>query len=246
MTDTSIKASGIVDEMTEKVALIWRGAAAVVLSGSSAAGAAVLGGGPAAIALAACAALAGITIGLLLERTHSARAAKAARMLMFQVADELAQYRVFTQLLRDQGARIIESTSGAATVIVAGLSEMDAAVDHMRLLVEHGASDDCAELRSLVDAVGAPVLGMLGNLQFQDVTQQQIAFLSRLSLLLDDHMMQLAAQLGDRRVLDRIGKFREMFDQALGDCVMDSQRDDHHAASGLAMREDTGLKLEMF
>jgi hypothetical protein len=246
MTDTSIKASAIVGETTELGTLIWLGAAAAALAGSAAAGAAILGGGAPAIALAASVAFAGIVIGHLFGRSRDQRAANAARMLRFRVADELAQYRAFTRLLRDQGARIIESTSGAATVIVAGLSEMDASVDHMRLLVERGASDDGTELRSLVEAVGAPVLGMLGHLQFQDVTQQQIAFLSRLSLLLDDHMMQLAAQLGDRRALDRIGKFKEIFDQALGDCVMDSQRDDHHAASGLAMREGTSSKLEMF
>jgi hypothetical protein len=245
MTDSSTKASAIVGETTKNVTLIWLGAATVALSGSAAVGAAMLGGDEPAIALAATVALAGITVGLLLERTNSARAARVARMLMFQVADELAQYRAFTRLLRDQGARIVESTSGAATVIVAGLSEMDAAVDHMRRLVERGASDD-TELRSLVEAVGVPVLGILGHLQFQDVTQQQIAFLSRLSLLVDDHMMQLAAQLGDRRALDRVGRFKELFDQALGECVMDSQRDDHHAASGLATREDICPKLELF
>jgi hypothetical protein len=59
-------------------------------------------------------------------------------------------------------------------------------------------------------------------------------------------MTQLADQLGDRRSRHRVGKFKELFDEALGDCVMDSQRDDHHAASGLGLREDTGLKLQMF
>ena len=167
-------------------------------------------------------------------------------MLRFRVAGELAQYRAFTRLLRDQGARIIESTSGAATVIVAGLSEMDAAVDHMRMIAERGSSDDGTELRSLVEASAPRLIGMLGHLQFQDVTQQQIAFLSRLSLLVDDHMVQLATHLGDRRAMDRVGRFKELFDEALGDCVMDSQRDDHHAASGLGLREDVSLKLQMF
>jgi len=87
---------------------------------------------------------------------------------------------------------------------------------------------------------------MLGHLQFQDVTEQQIGFIARLSLILDDHMLSLARNLGDRRSEDRIGRFRDMFDQALGDCVMASQRDDHHMASGLAARETVGPKLEMF
>jgi hypothetical protein len=59
-------------------------------------------------------------------------------------------------------------------------------------------------------------------------------------------MTQLADQLGDRRSRDRVGRFKELFDEALGDCVMDSQRDDHHAASGLELREDASMKLQMF
>jgi hypothetical protein len=52
--------------------------------------------------------------------------------------------------------------------------------------------------------------------------------------------------LSERRATDRVEKFKDLFDQALGDCVMDSQRDDHHAASGLEIREATGSELEMF
>jgi hypothetical protein len=246
MTDTRIDASALLSETTRDATLIWLGVAAVAFLGTATAVAAMLGGGAPAVVLAASMALAGVTIGHLLERRRSARAAKAARMLMFRVADELAQYRAFTRLLRDQGSRIIESTTGAATAIVAGLNEMDATVSRMRILADRVASDDVPEFLASLEAVGAPVVEMLGLLQFQDVTQQQIALLSRLSLLLDDHMTQLAAQLGDRRSRDRIDRFKEMFDEALGDCVMDSQRDDHHAASGLELREDTGLKLQMF
>jgi hypothetical protein len=245
-TTAPIRSHRILGEANETFALIGAGVAAVALSGSVAASAADLGGGLRTLALAALLALAGVTIGQLLGRADRRAAAKAACMLMFRVADELAQYRAFTRLLRDQGNRIVETTSEAATAIVAGLNEMDAAVDGMRVLVERGAADESPELSSLVEAAGAPVLGMLGQLQFQDVTQQQIGFLSRLSLILDDRMVQLSRQLGDRRAADRIGKFKEMFDHALSECVMDSQRNDHHAASGLAVREDTCPTLELF
>src|SRR4029079_17876348 len=87
--------------------------AAAALAGSAAAGTAGLGGGAGTIACASFAALAAVAIGHLLARTD-ASAASAAQMLHFRVADDLAQYRAFTRLLRDQGARIIESTSGAA------------------------------------------------------------------------------------------------------------------------------------
>jgi hypothetical protein len=245
MTDATAHVGRACRNPDGKFALLGAIAAAAALSGAAAAGVAGLGGGASTATLAALMSLAGIVIGYLLGRRHGV-AAKNTRVLMFRVADELAQYRAFTRLLRDQGARIVESTSGAAMMIIAGLSEMDAAIDRTRMLADRAASDDVAELRSLVEAVGAPVNNILGHLQFQDVTQQQIGFLSRLSLILDDHMVQLARQLGDRRAVDRVASFKEMFDQALGDCVMDSQRDDHHAASGLAVREDIRSNLEMF
>jgi hypothetical protein len=245
MTNATTKGSSVRDDPDEMLALIKAGAVAAALAILAMGGAAGLGGDVATIALVSCVALAGVAIGHLLGRRDGG-AARATRILMLRVADELAQYRAFTHLLRDQGARIIESTSGAATMIVDGLDEMEAIASRMRLLVDHVASNDLIELRSMVEAVGAPIIGMLGHLQFQDVIQQQIVFLSRLSLVLDDHMTQLSRQLGDRRALDRVARFKDMFDEALASCVMDSQRNDHHAASGLATREAPTPRLEMF
>jgi len=215
-------------------------AVAVALAGSAAAVVLALGGGELALALVSLTSLGGVAIGYVLGREDGPMPG-AIRMLMFRVADELAQYRAFTKLLRDQGERITESTGGAASVIVSGLTEMDANVDRLRAKV-----DETEELRSLVEAIGAPVVDMLGQLQFQDVTQQQIAFLSRLSLIVDQHMIDLAKQLGDRRSMDRVGNFKEMFNKALDDCVMTSQREDHHAAAGIDLQEAGGPKIEMF
>jgi hypothetical protein len=239
MTDATPPAGGL--QGYGKIALIRACAVAAGLSGSAAACAVGLGAGAPAVTLVALLALIAMAIGYLFGRP-----VKATRLLMVRVADELAQYRAFTRLLRDQGARIVESTAGAATMIVAGLNEMDVTLDRMRILSDRVISDDAAELRALVEAAGAPVVAMLGHLQFQDVTQQQITFLSRLSLVLDDHMVRLSRQLGDRRAMDRVGSFKDMFDEALGDCVMEGQRDDHHAASGLGMREAASSKVEMF
>ena len=199
----------------------------------------------AAAALAALVALAGMAIGYRLGRAHGG-VAKAARMLMLRVGGELSQYRAFTRLLRDQGGRIVEITNEAATAIVGGLAEMETAINGLRLLVERGGPDDIAQLPALLDAIGAPVIGMLSQLQFQDVTRQQIAFVARLSLILDDHMRQMSDHLEGRGKRKPVAGFSETFEHALEYCVMDSQRDDHHTALGLAQREDAGSKLELF
>jgi hypothetical protein len=249
MTDTSHRGSKISDATIEQFArtraIAVVGSAAAAVAGGAAAVAVAFGGGVAMASLVALVTFLGMAIGYLLGRRDGG-AVKSASRLMLRVADELVEYRAFTSLLRDQGVRIIESTSGAAAVIIAGLMEMGDALNRMRMLVDRVTTDDATELRTLVEAVDVPVLGLLGQLQFQDITQQQIAFLSRLSLMLDDHMAELSRQLGERRGSDRVDKFKDLFDQALGDCVMDSQRDDHHTASGLDMREAAGSKLEMF
>jgi hypothetical protein len=221
------------------------GGAAVAVAVCVAAAVMILDGTAVAAGLAAILSLGGVLMGYGAGR-KAGPMPSLVRMRMFRIADELAQYRAFTKLLRDQGERITASTSEAATAIVMGLGEMDSNITRIQAIVERDVPGGTNELRLLVDAAGAPVVGLLGQMQFQDVTQQQIAFLSRLSLIVDQHMLDLAHQLGDRRSMDRIGNFKEMFDKALDDCVMTSQRQDHHTAVGLDLQESNGPKIELF
>ncbi len=169
------------------------------------------------------------------------------RLLLFHVIDNLAQYRAFTRLLRDQGQSITRTTEAAAENIANVLTDMDTTLETLAAAVRRdGAGFDRELLVSELRRIRAPIIGILSVLQFQDVTQQQFAFLNRLSVMLDEHMMRLAKQLGDRRATDRVTGFQELFEHALADCVMASQRDDHHAASGSSEREDPGLKVELF
>jgi hypothetical protein len=169
------------------------------------------------------------------------------RLLLFHVVDNLAQYRAFTRLLRDQGKSITQATGTAAENIATVMTDMDITLETLAAAVRRdGVGFNQDLLVSELGRIRAPIIGILSVLQFQDLTQQQFAFLNRLSVILDEHMMRLSRQLGDRRAKDRITGFKEMFERALADCVMASQRDDHHAASGLSTREDPGPKVELF
>lgn len=227
----------------QRFALARTSVAAVVLAGSGTAVVEAVGGGVAVAVFVALVSLAGVAIGYALGR-RDGPTPRAIRLLLFRVSDELTQYRAFTRLLRDQGERITESTSIAAVEIVRALREMDANLDRMRSRIDQ--AEDTRDLRALADAIGAPMVNMLGQLQFQDVTRQQIGFLARLSLIVDQHMIDLAQRLGDRQSMDRIESFKEMFNKALGDCVMTSQRDDYHTAAGLDLHETSGPKVELF
>lgn len=192
-----------------------------------------------ALSLAAAAALGFVATRRLLA------SAQEERMLRYRVADELAQYRAFTRLLRDQGARVTTTTAEAAQAIMAGVQQMEVELSVLRRTAGT-APCEASVLMKLADRIEAPLLGVIGQLQFQDVTQQQLAFLSRLSQLVDQHMIELAQRLGDRRSVDRVGNFKEMFIKAIDECVMTSQREDQRAAVGLDIPEADGPRIELF
>jgi hypothetical protein len=211
--------------------------ALAVFGAVAALGAAVLDGAAAIAFGAACTACAGVA-GLRLGRDA---AMAATRMRLYRVADELAQYRAFTHLMRAQHDRIVELSGDAALSIASGLRDIDGRAVQLAARLE-----DAGGLRAEAEAVAAPVMDMVGKLQFQDVTRQQLGFLSRLSLILDGHMADLALLLGERRSLDRTTRFKELFEQALDDTVMASQRNDHHHAGGDALFEQAGPAVELF
>lgn len=184
-----------------------------------------------------------LAVGIRLGDRHRAR---VVRMRLYRVSDELVQYGAFTRLLRSQGDRITDLTGDAAMVIAQGLNEMDERAVVLARRLEGASAADLPALRDEAAAITTPIVTMVGKLQFQDVTRQQLMFLSRLSLLLDDHIGELCRMLGDRRSLARTARFKELFDAALDETVMASQRNDHHDAAGLDFIEQSGPAVEMF
>jgi len=166
----------------------------------------------------------------------------------YRVADELIQYRAFTQLMRDQGQRIVDLSEQSVTQLATGLVEIDRRLVGLtaRLADPTGADSHPDQIQAELEAMAAPIPGLLAALQFQDVTRQQLMFLSRLSEMFDAHLTELTRLLGDRRSLDRTIRFKEMFDQALDETVMRSQRHDHQVAAGLEPSEPAGPRVELF
>lgn len=211
------------------LAVVGLGAAAALLAGPE--------GGIAALAAGALA-VACYRLG----RRHGAA---EGRMVLFRVADELVQYRAFTRLMRDQGVRVIDQSTEAVTALAIGLTEID---HRATALLERLASEaiDPAALHAAIEEISELAVPLFGQLQFQDVTRQQLTFLARLSRLVDGHIAEMTRLLGDRRALDRTTRFQELFDQALDETVMSSQRDDYHAANGVAQVEATAPRVELF
>lgn len=216
-------------------------AALAALAAAAALGVLAADGGMAAAWAGVMAAVTG-AVGLRLGR---ARQNRVIRTRLYRVADELVQYRAFTQLLRAQSERIVEMSGEAAMELAAGLREMDERAGRLAGRIAAGDGTP-AQWRDEAAAVSAPMVDLLGKLQFQDVTRQQLMFLSRLSLMLDEHMTDLGHMLGDRRALDRTSRFKELFEQAMDETVMTSQRNDHRRAGGIDLFESAGPAVEMF
>ncbi|ABC23131.1 hypothetical protein [Rhodospirillum rubrum] len=191
-----------------------------------------------------CAGIAAAAAFFYAHRHSAQQQARLHQRKQARVAEEVLQYRTFTKVLRDQGLRISDMTEKAALTLGSGLQEMDAGVSAALAGIEGGA--DPVQLRDEVAAIARPLVPMLGTLQFQDVTRQQLMFLSRLSILLDRHVEDMAEVLGDRRSVDHAPRFKDLFDQALEDTVMTSQRNDHHGASGVDVVEASGPAVELF
>ncbi|MEO0036368.1 MAG: hypothetical protein RLZZ501_2391 [Pseudomonadota bacterium] len=194
------------------------------------------------------AALAAGALAMASYRLGRRHGAAEGRMVRFRVADELVQYRAFTRLMRDQGVRVIDQSTEAVTALAIGLTEIDHRATALleRLEPTPTGGIDPAALRAAIEEISELAVPLFGQLQFQDVTRQQLTFLARLSRLVDEHIAEMTRLLGDRRALDRTTRFQELFDQALDDTVMSSQRDDYRAATGIEQAEATGPRVELF
>jgi hypothetical protein len=155
------------------------------------------------------------------------------RMVRERIVADLTDYRLFTHLMRAQSDRIVDLTTEAARSIHAAVADLDAGHADGANARPEAAPPDLA-------------IAIAGALQFQDVTQQQLAFLCRLSFTLDDHTNELAAALTHHRRLDHLPRFKDLFNGSVDHAVMTSQRQDHHAASGHDVVETQGPAVEMF
>lgn len=185
------------------------------------------------------------------DRLGERRSRAQARLRHDRATDELVEYQAFTRLLRAQAERISGMTGDAARVIAEGLREIDDRAERLAKALGNASENQCdaeavKSLKIEAEAIGAPIMTMLAELQFQDVTQQQLMFLSRLSLLLDDHIAELRRMMDDHRSPEPATRFKDLFDAALGDTVMASQRNDHHSAQGAGLEEDSGPMIELF
>ncbi len=98
------------------------------------------------------------------------------------------------------------------------------------------------------------VMSMLGELQFQDITRQQMEHVTSSLVCLDEHMQALARQLPDALVTPiALAPVTQELERLFADYAMESQRETHRAMTGAAaggkgahQQEESAPRIELF
>jgi methyl-accepting chemotaxis protein len=116
--------------------------------------------------------------------------------------------------------------------------DFDTLVGHQR--------DVLAKVADSSEAVAAPILAMMGSVQFQDITRQQIEQLTTTVGKVDTRIAQLADTLQTGAEETPAPDMTELLDGLFDSYVMDGQRGAHLAAKGDDAPVASGALIELF
>ena len=116
---------------------------------------------------------------------------------------------------------------------------------NMELLIGH-QRDVLTKVRGESVHIAKAIMDLMSEVQFQDITRQQLGSLSQTSEVVDSHLADLRRALSDLTVDLNCGRFFETMRETYDNYVMASQRASHSAASGETVTETAGPKIELF
>jgi methyl-accepting chemotaxis protein len=96
------------------------------------------------------------------------------------------------------------------------------------------------------EEVASLVIDLLANLQFQDVTRQQVEHVVGAMTSIDEHNEALRDFLLGTADARDVPQIQPLLDQMYGTYVMDSQRSSHNASTGGNAGATAGLLIELF
>ncbi|CCG42354.1 hypothetical protein [Magnetospirillum molischianum] len=160
-----------------------------------------------------------------------------------RIAAELAHYQTFTDILRRQGEMVTAITESAAITLIDGLRNVDAGIDRIVADCSGNLNQNAEEIEEL----SRLMILLMGSIQFQDITRQQIEQMARMSVMVDQHIALAHAALADLSRQFDTTSLADKLDQVFADYVMAAQRDSHRAARGESTdREGIGATVELF
>jgi methyl-accepting chemotaxis protein len=130
----------------------------------------------------------------------------------------------------------------AFAVIEGGIDELsgnfDLLIEHQRVVLE--------KVQAESEQIAQPILQLIGSIQFQDVTRQQLQLVSRAMQSMSSHSQQLAHALQDIKNDVCVDTIENQIEKLASTYVMAEQRNIHNIASGGGGSEEKGSLVELF
>lgn len=147
-----------------------------------------------------------------------------------------------TELEHAIDERISHERTGLQAIAdnIAGLT------DTLETLIAH-QRDTLAKVQAESETIAQPILDLIGSVQFQDITRQQLGHVGDSLRSLADHLAGMEDALSDfTQDLDgHMSQERKLHD-AFDRYIMSRQRDIHHAVLGNGVREGSAPMIELF
>jgi len=129
------------------------------------------------------------------------------------------------------------------------LGQINVAIDDlaadMGRLVDH-QRDVFSMVHEESAKIARMVMELMAEIQFQDITRQQLEALARTSEMVDSHVEGIQNVLFDLTADVDHGLFLDAIRDVYDGYVMESQRRSHGVAGGQAVPGDAGLRIELF
>ena len=95
------------------------------------------------------------------------------------------------------------------------------------------------------EAIAAPLMEVMGQIQFQDIIRQQLEQVSATTRAVDHHLSELASELVQPTARSR-QSLQDRLDAIFSAYVMDQQRVSHRSAEGQQFHSDQNMAIELF
>jgi methyl-accepting chemotaxis protein len=144
--------------------------------------------------------------------------------------------------MRTMVQRRLEAERQGLETISESISELSVNLD---LLIGH-QRDVLAKVQESSETIAHPIMALIGSIQFQDVTRQQLEHIAQGMEFIARHSEQLGVFLEELDKDRHLESAQIGIKQLMAHYVMSRERDIHNAAIGSDAIEDRGSMVELF
>jgi methyl-accepting chemotaxis protein len=102
------------------------------------------------------------------------------------------------------------------------------------------------KIQEASEMIAHPIMALIGSIQFQDVTRQELLHVSQALEFVGRHSEQLSVALQDLGHDHHLDSIKTAIAELMAHYVMSQERNIHNAAIGSGELEDKGPLVELF